>query len=262
MQGCNARAPVFAAPRTSRPVSRWGIVLACTSVMCLKPISAIALCVCSVRSSVENSAALMIPLTLAVTRSTSTPFFACKKSTLTHFAIRDPRLASAPLKNCFWRVEECLLGDGCRRIAILSPAACCCLLSMLPWIMCIFLGCFNLLIGLGFVAKSGCLFGTCKSGVASVNTMNMLRNLLYHKTQHLQGNAGCKAVQAPSAQKGVSMKHLSTHHVRLLSFLSSFLFLFEIHRSCICQRYRKNRSIQARRATGAVDRKLTRSIGF
>ena len=46
--------PVLAAPKTSFPASNTGIDFACTGVMVLNPISAIALLVCSESSSVEN----------------------------------------------------------------------------------------------------------------------------------------------------------------------------------------------------------------
>ena len=62
--------PVLAAPSTSRPVSRCGIVRACTSVMCAKPISWMAARVCAVSSSESKRDALMMPLTRAATRST------------------------------------------------------------------------------------------------------------------------------------------------------------------------------------------------
>ena len=65
--------PVLAAPSTSRPVSRCGMVRACTSVMCAKPMSAMAACVCGVSSRESKRAALMMPLTRAATRSTVLP---------------------------------------------------------------------------------------------------------------------------------------------------------------------------------------------
>ena len=215
-QGCNASTPVFAAPRTSRPVSRWGMVRACTSVMCWKPISAIALCVCSVRSSEENSAALIIPLTRAVTRSTSTPFFACKR-----IAINTHTLFSGMHQRYITVDVKYLLGAGCCRSAIYSPAACCCLLGMLPCINCVFLGYFDLLRGLGCNARSGCLYEKCKAGVTSMHSLNMLCNLLLHKTQDhrvLRVVSGCAATQGASHEAHKDAPRLPS----FVSFLVSF----------------------------------------
>ncbi len=77
--GC-VGAPVLAAPSTSRPASRCGIVRAWTSVISLKPCASTAACVGALSSRPANSDALMMPLTRASTRSgttTSAPFFFC-----------------------------------------------------------------------------------------------------------------------------------------------------------------------------------------
>ena len=79
-----ASAPVLAAPSTSRPASRCGIVRAWTSVISLKPCASTAACVGALSSRPANSAALMMPLTRASTRSgttTSAPFFFCSAMT-------------------------------------------------------------------------------------------------------------------------------------------------------------------------------------
>jgi len=63
--------PVRAAPSTSRPDSRCGTVRACTSVMYVKPMSAMPFAVSSDTSSVLNSMALMMPSTLCSCFSTT-----------------------------------------------------------------------------------------------------------------------------------------------------------------------------------------------
>ena len=82
--------PVLAAPSTSRPVRRWGMVLACTSVMCTKPISWMASCVWGVSSREANSVLLMIPLTVAAclsTPSSEAPALACSRGAVVRFNV-------------------------------------------------------------------------------------------------------------------------------------------------------------------------------